>query len=679
MNVRVPDPITPPFGVYVAHAAGRTDPAALARGVELLGGAGVTVSFNGALGLFDAGADPLVDATGCLRSRSLDFLSGPDLLRARDLVHGLSDPAFAAVIAARGGYGAMRVVERVPARLLDESPRWLVGYSDITTLHLWAYAQGVASLHGPMAASLAKHGDDASLDALLDALAGRPHALPAAAHAWAAAADQIRGPLVGGNLSLLAALRPTRLWPALDGAILFIEEVGEPLYRVDRMLQTLKLAGGLERVAAFAIGQLSGCGGGALGGGDEEQAALELVVERLAPYERPILVGLPVGHGAPNLAFVHGAPYAFDGDALVYAPSRTRVTAPRRAVAPLSWVLSEAVSSGVAPGLQLHVSRRDEVVADEALGFTAWTDDAARAPVAPETLFDLASVTKAIATAVLAHQAIDEGRVALDQRCPRDLCVAEPALIDLLRHTSGLPAYRRVWVEARQHEAPRTHALEAFAGVAGEPPGHEVYSDLGYVALGRWLERLLGGPLDALFDERIAAPIGIDDELGFGATTNRLAAIAATERCPYRSATLQGVVHDENCQVLGGVAGHAGLFGTARAVGALARSLLGFGPPVLSAAGVARMWSTEHRVGSYTLGWDTPSGPRSNAGSRMTRSATVGHLGFTGTSLWIDRRAEVVVVLNTNRVHPTRDNAGIRWLRPAVHDAVMAELEANAR
>jgi CubicO group peptidase (beta-lactamase class C family) len=128
--------------------------------------------------------------------------------------------------------------------------------------------------------------------------------------------------------------------------------------------------------------------------------------------------------------------------------------------------------------------------------------------------------------------------------------------------------------------------------------------------------------------------------------------------------------------VLGGVAGHAGLFATAGELATIARSLLGHGPQLLAPETVAMLWDTQHRVegGTYTLGWDTPSGPRSNAGQALRPDSTIGHLGFTGTSLWIERERELVVSLVTNRVHPTRDNAGIRALRPALHDAIVRTL-----
>jgi CubicO group peptidase (beta-lactamase class C family) len=140
--------------------------------------------------------------------------------------------------------------------------------------------------------------------------------------------------------------------------------------------------------------------------------------------------------------------------------------------------------------------------------------------------------------------------------------------------------------------------------------------------------------------------------------------------------TIQGEVHDENAALLGGVTGHAGLFSTAFELSRIGLAAMTQSPQLLTLENTVRMWNRAWiaKGGSHTLGWDTPSGPRSSAGTRMSREASFGHLGFAGSSLWIDAERGVVVALLTNRIHPTRDNAGIRALRPALHDAVMREL-----
>ena len=627
----------------MTHAAGPVDPTSLQTGIVRLGSAGIDVDRNPRLGA--PGTDQ-------------PFLAGSDRARSRDLVHALTAPGYDAIIAARGGYGSMRLLDRLPDGLLFDAPRWLVGYSDITALHLWAFDQGVATIHGPMAAGLAKEDGPASLDSLLAALRGEPSRLVVRGQ------GRVSGRLVGGNLSLLAALRPTRFWPSLDGCILFIEEVGEPLYRIDRALETLRLAGGLERAAGFVVGQCTACGSGDAG----SAAAVELIRGRLAPLGRPVLLGAESGHGLPNLSFVHGARYELRSGALCYAEGTPKTGAPasRRQVGAVELLL-RAVDSGVCSGAQLVVSLSGEVVRTESVGHLS---DTGATAVTEATPFDLASVTKAVSTAVLAHLAIEEGRVGLDDRCSGAISVSKPTLRDLLRHSSGLPAHVEVFRAARAASDSGSTALEAFTDISATEHG-PLYSDVGYVALGRWIAELFGQPLDELFRERIADPLGI------GITFGPVQGAAETEECAHRGEVLRGVVHDENAQVLGAVAGHAGLFGSARDVDVLARSLLGFGPTILAPTSVARMWDPAERPadGTYTLGWDTPSGPRSNAGSLMHREATVGHLGFTGTSLWVDRKRELAITLLTNRVHPSRENAGIRWLRPAIHDSVVRETE----
>ena len=628
----------------MSHPAGRVDPSALAAGIALLENAGARVERNAGLG------------AGCAAA---PFLAADDLARTRDLLHGLSAPGYDAVLAARGGYGTMRVLDRLPPELLRWRPRWLVGYSDITALHLWAYAQGVASIHGPMPAGLSKDEGGESTAALLDALRGRPRALAVDGP------NGVSGRLIGGNLSLLAAMRPTQWWPDLSGCLLFIEEIGEPMYRIDRALRTLRLAGGLEEAAGFVIGQCTGCGDGPQG----ELDAADWIAAELSAIGPPVLRGAHVGHGVPNIAFVHGGTYTSNGGHLEWVAPTERATGmplPTKRQPSTHEILDHAIASGVCSGAQLVVSRRGKPVLEIAKGHH---DHTGTEPVTQSTPFDLASLTKAICTAPLAHLAVERSLVALDDRCPTEISVARPTLRDLLRHASGLPAHIEVFREARLAKSPERSATRAFADIEASESG-PVYSDVGYIALGRWLEVLFGERLDLVFRDHIASPLG--SNLRFGPIEGAV----STEHCPARAGVLRGLVHDENAQVLGGVAGHAGVFGCARDVDVLARSFLGYGTSILSRESVDRMWDPAERPsgGTYTLGWDTPSGGRSNAGTQMGRETTVGHLGFTGTSVWIDRDDQLAITLLTNRVHPSRHSAGIRWLRPTLHDAACREV-----
>jgi CubicO group peptidase (beta-lactamase class C family) len=209
-----------------------------------------------------------------------------------------------------------------------------------------------------------------------------------------------------------------------------------------------------------------------------------------------------------------------------------------------------------------------------------------------------------------------------------------------------------------------------------------VYSDVGYILLGDLLERAMGARLDVLAAERIFGPLGID-VLGFpGAAVLGGRPVAATQRDPVRGRVLVGEVDDLNAAAMGGVAGHAGLFGTAAAVGALASALCAAwrdagrdgGPPIVPGPVLREFWMPAGIPGStWRLGWDGPSPVDSVAGEVISRAA-VGHLGFTGCSLWIDPARETYVLVLSNRVHPAVEEDGrFRALRPALNDAALRD------
>lgn len=306
----------------------------------------------------------------------------------------------------------------------------------------------------------------------------------------------------------------------------------------------------------------------------------------------------------------------------------------------------------VYPAAQLVAVDRFSVVLDHAAGACG-----------PQTLFDIASLTKPLATAALAAMALDDGSLTLDARPRPDLTVAQ-----LLSHASGLPAWKLLG--ATRDEVLRTVAAEPLESAPGTVAR---YSDLGFILLGAAVEAALGEPLDAAFARRIAAPLGV----GTTFLPRDAAACAPTE------GQLRGVVHDENARAMGGVAGHAGLFSTARDVSALAHAWVAAWHGVRSAtvpklwarATVQKLWTPSAVPGStWCYGWDRPAARGSSAGERWPRDG-VGHLGFTGCSLWIDPPRARWVVLLTNRVHPTRANEAIKQFRPAIHDAIALALD----
>ncbi|MGH9349496.1 MAG: serine hydrolase domain-containing protein [Vicinamibacterales bacterium] len=343
-------------------------------------------------------------------------------------------------------------------------------------------------------------------------------------------------------------------------------------------------------------------------------------------------------------------------------------------------LLASAAAAGAFPAAVVEVGTATAVVWREAFGRLTWDVDAP--PTRDDTVFDLASLTKVVATAPLVLQQVERGAMALDDLVGRHIAAwrgldREMVTIrDLLRHSSGLTAYLPLYRDL-SGRAEFEHAI-ATMPLEYEPRSKSMYSDLGFILLGFILEDTGRVPLADRFGT-LLGQMGIVERLQFNPPPQWRRETAPTERDPWRGRLLVGEVHDENTWALGGAAGHAGLFGTSASVGACARHVL----QVLSGRAGAFARETLLRFitpdgdvpgSSRALGWDTMV-PTSSCGSRMSARA-FGHTGFTGTSLWIDPDRGVYVVLLTNRVHPTRDNDGIRQVRPAVHDAVMETLDA---
>ena len=305
---------------------------------------------------------------------------------------------------------------------------------------------------------------------------------------------------------------------------------------------------------------------------------------------------------------------------------------------------------------------------------------AAGAPAAtPASVFDLASLTKVIATSSLILQHVDAGRVSLETPVAEVLAgwdgVEHRAIQvrHLLDHSSGLPAHARLW----EHGEGRAFYEREIRGLALErrPGEASVYSDPGFILLGFIIEDLGELPLSGQFSGW--SRTWLTRDLRFLPPESWRSGTAATEFDSWRGRMLVGEVHDENAAALGGVAGHAGLFGSVDAVGQFAALVLRTfqGPTPLGPPALMRIFATRTAVpgSSRALGWDTML-PTSSCGTRFSPSS-IGHTGFTGTSLWIDRERDLYVVLLTNRVHPTRDNDALVRIRPKVHDAVIQDLE----
>jgi len=348
-------------------------------------------------------------------------------------------------------------------------------------------------------------------------------------------------------------------------------------------------------------------------------------------------------------------------------------------LAALDALLDRYVESGAFPGGVIAVGRRDALVHLHPFGRLSYDEGAP--PVAADTIYDLASLTKVVATTAMAMILFDEGRLDLDRPVQAYLTgftgagKQEVTVRHLLTHSSGTEGHLPLYLEIRGREAyvERIQRMD----LVYEPGTKSVYSDFGIVLLGAILERIAGEPLDAFARRRVFEPLGMDDTT-FRPGPELLDRIAPTEDDPWRDRVVHGEVHDENAAAMGGVAPHAGLFGTAGDLARFARMILQGGTfesrRIVSPATVDLF---THRAGipdsDRALGWDTRSAEDSSAGELFSPDS-YGHLGFTGTSLWIDPERELFVVLLTNRVHPARDNTLIREARPAVHDAVIRAL-----
>ena len=344
--------------------------------------------------------------------------------------------------------------------------------------------------------------------------------------------------------------------------------------------------------------------------------------------------------------------------------------------------MEAAVAEGVFPGAVLLVARGEDVLLHDGWGVA---DLSTERTVDRNTLFDLASLTKPLATVPAVMRLLQSGRLELET--PMEAALPIMAATDkagvtvrqLLSHSAGWSAWQPYYERLRQHPPEKRRDLLARY-LAEEPlvatPGAKsLYSDLDFMALGLIVEACAGMRLDRFVRSEVYRPLGIED-LFFNPLDEVPAAgeYAATERCPWREKIMSGVVHDDNAFALNGVAGHAGLFGSARGVFALLQILLRIHreevldspvPPRL----VKTFWTRQTDTG-WTLGFDTPSPPASSAGQYFSRNS-VGHLGFTGTSFWLDLDQGIAVVLLTNRVHPSRSNVRIRDFRPRIHDAIM--------
>jgi CubicO group peptidase (beta-lactamase class C family) len=372
---------------------------------------------------------------------------------------------------------------------------------------------------------------------------------------------------------------------------------------------------------------------------------------------------------------------------------------PSGALAGPEALLTEAVAGGQCAGAVVQVRRDGEVLWHRAYG---WAEIMPRRrAMRPDMLFDLASLTKLLVTVTGIVQVWERGGLDLDRPVEEtvpgfgEAGKSAVSLRHLLTHTSGLPAWVRFYLHATAPE----EAIGAICRTAPltAPGTHVTYSDLGFLILGEVLRRSGGLPLDEYAQAHIAPPVGwtwtryrppsswrdrcVATEIGNAYERSMAAEAGEGKGFPWRTETIVGEVHDGNCHYLfGGISGHAGLFSTADEVGRYGQALLdgGEGPGGRlfrpeTIAEMTRDQSAEAVGEGYGLGWRVARGNQTLVGARASPQA-FGHTGFTGTSLVVDPARALVIVLLTNRVHPSADTPGFPAFRQTFHEAVMAAL-----
>lgn len=365
----------------------------------------------------------------------------------------------------------------------------------------------------------------------------------------------------------------------------------------------------------------------------------------------------------------------------------------------------DAVERGAVPGATVVVRVGNDVAFEGAFGFRSIVPE--RAPMKIDTVFDLSSLTKALATTVAVMLLTRDGKLRLDDRVTRffhNFGVHGKTGVTfrhLLAHSSGLAPWRPFY--ERVAEVERSGKVNFMASYGAKefvyeeihrekpeatPATRAIYSDLNFIVLGETVEKVAGIALNRFSRDKIFRPLGLraTDFIDIALVRSRRLEpvadmFAPTEVCPSRKRLLVGEVDDENAYAMGGVSGHAGLFAPVREVDRIARELIAcwagrsdFIPKKI----VREFWSRDKTVpgSTWALGWDMPSPQGSSSGRHFSPDA-IGHLGFTGTSIWIEPAREIAISIMTNRVHPRRDNQAIREFRPRIHDLIMEAIDGE--
>ena len=350
--------------------------------------------------------------------------------------------------------------------------------------------------------------------------------------------------------------------------------------------------------------------------------------------------------------------------------------------------IDQAISQGIFPGAVLLCAVNQEIIFHESFGMA---DLFEKREMGKDDIFDLASLTKPFATTLALSRLMENGKVSLNQKLGsvikefKDTDKTDITIDMLLRHTSGFPAYREYYKQIiNSNEEPRQHLRNLLANESLEnrPGENQVYSDLGFMILSWIVEDISCQRLDHFVAQQIYSPLGISElffidlDLKDKILKQYQQKIVATQQCPWRKKILVGEVDDDNAWAVGGVEGHAGLFGNAGSVYELCCEILNAlnnKPTKVLNPDIINAFVQKKNHHDMVAGFDTPSKKNSSSGQYFSKHS-IGHLGFTGTSFWIDPKKSLIVVFLTNRVHPFRYNEGLKEFRSKIHDLIYGKL-----
>ena len=344
----------------------------------------------------------------------------------------------------------------------------------------------------------------------------------------------------------------------------------------------------------------------------------------------------------------------------------------------LDSLMTVGISEGAAPGGSLAVGRYGKVVHMKGYGRLDTLQTSAL--VDENSIYDMASLTKVIATTTAAMILEEAGQLDLDRTVASylpEFNAPDKAAITVRMlniHQGGLEAFAALYRDTKGREEYLTKINSR--PVTSQPGTKTVYSDWDLILMQLIIERLTGQPLDRFTSERIFTPLGMTSTMYNPDSATYRHRIAPTEIDSVRGGLVVGKVHDENAHAMGGVAGHAGLFSSLRDLTIFAQMLLNGGEyngvRIVKPQTIARWTAPQTRTSSRALGWDTPS--KGSSSGRFFSSRSFGHTGFTGTSLWVDPERQLFVIMLTNRVNPTRNSTRVFPLRRAVADAAQESI-----